>query len=275
MAKKENNFNLLDELIDMFNGTDDFEDDFDDDDLDEEFETFDDEFDNYVYDDKTFLDNRKPLSNDEEDAEEFSFDERKTESADNVNGFIIDSSVANIEMFASNSNEIEVHFYGHAVGDGAINFKVKNIDGFLTISVKTKGTFYESNLQVDIALPHKKYKAISVKTISAKIELQNNILTRLLEAASVSGKIESNVTFKEAYISSTSGRVDLNLNADSDISAGIKTISSKVNIKLNNIGQLNLNSSSVSGYIKNNHTNMGDFSAKINVSTISGKITIE
>ena len=80
--------------------------------------------------------------------------------------------------------------------------------------------------------------------------------------------------FTNAFITTTSGDVELSINATEDIEVEISTVNGDVLTKLNNIGQVNLSTSSVNGDIENRHKKETGYTADVDISTVNGDIKV-
>lgn len=202
------------------------------------------------------------------------FDEIKSEYANNVEKITIDSTFADVNISVSNSSKVEAHFYGQASVEGEINFDVRLVNGELRIILKFVGNCYNNNLKLDITVPDKTFKVISVKNASGDITLSEDVSTEQLKVKTMSGDLETNATFTNASISNMSGDIELSINASKDIVAEISTMSGNVSAEFNNIRQVNLSTSSMSGNVKNRHKGEAGYTANVYISTMSGNIRI-
>lgn len=86
------------------------------------------------------------------------FDEKKSEDAKNVDKIAIDSTFADVNISVSDSSKVEVHFYGQADTDGDVNFDVCMVKNEFRITLKFAENSYNSNLKLDVTVPHKSSK---------------------------------------------------------------------------------------------------------------------
>lgn len=155
------------------------------------------------------------------------FDERKSEDAKGIEKITIDSRMVNdVNISASSSSQIEVHFYGEAIVDRDIDFDVCRINDELRITVKLTGHYcYDNDLKLDITVPQKTFKAIIVESFSADITLEEGVATDYLQMKTQSGDVETNATFTEASISTLSGDVEFYIDAKENISIEVSSMS--------------------------------------------------
>lgn len=109
------------------------------------------------------------------------FDEKKSEDAKNVDKIAIDSTFADVNISVSDSSKVEVHFYGQADTDGDVNFDVCMVKNEFRITLKFAENSYNSNLKLDVTVPHKKFKVISAKSVSANITVGEEVSTKQLK----------------------------------------------------------------------------------------------
>lgn len=157
-----------------------------------------------------------------------------------------------------------------------MDFNVYMIKRELKIELKSEANSYGKNLQLDVIVPHKIFKEISIESItSGDINLSENISTEYLKLKSGSGDLKTSATFDKASINSCHGDVELSIYANKDICMEITTRSGDVSTKLNNIRHVNIATKSVIGEFINHHTEATGYIANVNISTITGDITIE
>lgn len=223
------------------------------------------------------------------------FDERKEEDASKIEKIIIDSTIANINVSVSDSSKVEAHFYGHANVDGDIKFDVSVADDELEIVLNFTGTCYNSNLNLDITVPEKKFKTITARSASADITLSEGLLADSLEVDTQSGNLKNNASFTSGFVttmsgdvklyieaeessslevSTMSGDVELHIEAEGNTSLKVSTMSGNVTTEFENVGYIALSTSSMSGDVRNKHNSQTGYTAKVDISTMSGDITI-
>ena len=142
-----------------------------------------------------------------ENAKPKKFDERKSEDCSNIDKILIDSTVVDVNVSVSNSSKIEAHFYGESEIDGDVNFDIQLINRELRITLQLIGNCYNGNLKLDITVPQKTFKVVSVKSSSANITLNEGISTEWLKVKTKSGDLETNATANNISISTMSGDI--------------------------------------------------------------------
>ena len=202
------------------------------------------------------------------------FNKRKSEDCKNFDKIAIDSTFGSVHIFVSNSSKVEAHLYGEANIDGDINFDAHVINRELRITLKSTGNFFGGNLNLDVSVPKKMFKAISAKSLSASFTLDEGVETNSLKVKTQSGYLESNAIAYNISVSTMSGYVELYINATHDINVDVSTMSGYVSAEFHNIRQLNLSTSSVSGNTRNCYKESSGFIADVDISTISGNIRI-
>lgn len=204
------------------------------------------------------------------------FDEKRIEVADNIEKLEINSAIGDINIFTSNSSNIEIHFHGEVTFNGNWDFDVKVEDNNLKIISKfIKSTYSEGNLKLDIGVPNKVYKLIFIQSFSANITLSEDIVTECLEVKTISGNLKTEANICKTYIDSLSGDIDFCINATKDIKVEISTVTGDVIATFNNIKVINLISRSMTGYARNEHREIAGYSAKVEIVTRSGGIKIK
>lgn len=203
------------------------------------------------------------------------FDELKFEHAIYVDKISIDSSSVDVNIFCSDSSDIEAHFYGKANLDGTIEFDVQLVERELKITLNILGECYNNKLYLDVRVPKKRFKEISVKTESADVQLNQFVLTEHLSLTSKSGDLDTEAIFTSANITTTTGNIDFYIDAENDITANLSTTEGDVTLDLNNLGTVNLSITSEGGDVSNHGTYEEDgYTAQISIFTISGDVDI-
>lgn len=202
------------------------------------------------------------------------FDEKRTENADNIEKISIDSAFAGVKVFASDTTEITAHFYGQAVVDGELNFDFLTVGCELRISIIFEGSYCNGNLNLDIAVPDKIFKAISAKSMSADVVLGENVSSERIDVETQSGNFETRATFVKAFASTMSGNIDLYIKAKTDIKAELSTMSGNVSAELSNLKNINLSTKTMSGNVNNYYKTENGYAADLNISTMSGNIRV-
>ena len=181
------------------------------------------------------------------------FDERKVEDCSNIEKIAINSTFADVNVSVSNSSKVEAHFYGVANLDGDVNFDVRVVNRELRITLEFTGNCFNGNLKLDVTVPQKIFKVVSAKTSSADVTFNEGVSTDYLKVKTQSGDLETNATFNTVSVSTMSG----------DVSA-----------EFNNIGYINLSTTSMSGDVRNRHKGNKGYTADVDISTMSGDIRI-
>lgn len=203
------------------------------------------------------------------------FEEKRVEDANDIEKITINSSIVEVNVSVSNSSKVETHFYGQANIDGDIDFDVYMINRELKIELKFNGTLYNGELKLDVTIPQKTFRAITLNSSSGNISLLDEYLsTEDLRLKTQSGFINTSATFTNASISTMSGNFALCCIAKKDIFINISTMSGDGLLTFNNIKTIKLLKSSMSGHISNHYQGSVGFVANINISTMSGDVKI-
>ncbi len=202
------------------------------------------------------------------------YDERKSHDATNIQRIVVDSSFVDVDVLASETNKIDVHFYGKADVDGELNFEVQVSNDELKVMIKSCGSCYNAELKLDIILPMKMFKNISVHTMSADITLSDKISCDKLRLKSTSGDLETSATFRNANLSTMSGDIEITAHANEDIVIDASAVSGDICLMLGNISNMVISTRSISGNVRNTYKYSNGFFAEIDLSTTSGDIRI-
>lgn len=203
------------------------------------------------------------------------FDEAKWEDAKNIEKIVICSETVDVNVSVSNSSKVESHFYGQANIDGNVKLDVSKVDDELRITLMLTGNCYNGDLKLDVILPRKIFKVISIETSSADTILGEGVSADYIKAKSQSGDFEIYATFNNILTSTMSGDVELCINAKENISAEISTMSGDVSADFNNIGHINLSTHTMSGDVRNRHKGKYGYTANVHISTMSGDINVK
>lgn len=202
------------------------------------------------------------------------FDDRKEENAHNVEKITIDSRMADVDVSVSNSEKVEAHFFGEVSVDGDVKFDVKRILNEIIVTLNFSETSFGGNLKLNVTIPSKEFKQISIKTNSGDVQLRENVATSGLKVKTQSGDIETNSIFRHATLKTMSGDVDIFINAISNVELEVSTMSGDIEAELQNIGHVNLSSSTMSGTTKKRHNSTVGYTADVDLSTMSGDIKV-
>ena len=202
------------------------------------------------------------------------FDERKSEDCSNIDKIKISSVLANVNVSVCNSSAIEAHFYGEAQIDGDIEFNVKVLRQELIIILEIIGTCLTGKLNLDITIPQKVFKAISITSSSGNINLNKGVSAKQINVSSMSGSLNLNADVNDISAHTMSGDIAICIDAHQFVTTTISTMSGDVSATFNNIGHINLHTKTMSGTVKDNHKTDGCYSAYVEISTMSGNIRI-
>lgn len=175
---------------------------------------------------------------------------------------------------SSDSSEAVAHVYGEGSIDGDINFNISANGRELKISLNMDNESFSGNLHFDVTIPKKIFNLISISSLSAKITLDDQVSAKALKINSSTGSVNSKANAQNYNVTTVSGAIELSINAKQDINANISSTTGAVTAELINISHVDLLASSVFGKVKNYHKGTNGYTASINVSTMSGRITI-
>ena len=206
------------------------------------------------------------------------FDEKKSEDAKNIEKIRIDSVFANVSIKPSESSMIEAHLHGCVEDERKVKLEVCKTMSQLKIAVKIAEGSFIGNLKLDVTVPYKTFKEISIKTTSAEVTVNKQVSTESLKVETMSGSVETHATFKKVFIKTMNGDVDIFEDANQDVDVEVSTMSGDVSVEFDNINRISHHVKTMSGRVRdrrNCHTTkeMG-YEAIVNVSTMSGDVTI-
>lgn len=158
------------------------------------------------------------------------------------------------EKISIDSNSGEVLLSGSIYAD---KVKVKSLSGNVSILGKTC------------------IEELNIDSTSGSVKLDEEVLAKMLKVKCLSGSVKSDSTFSTCNISCTNGSIKIYTKAREDIDIKVDTMSGKINLHLDNVGNLEFNSSVLSGSVKNTHKNSGEYSASVKASTLSGSIKVK
>ena len=201
------------------------------------------------------------------------FDERKSADCSKITKITIDATFGSVNVNAVDSSNVEAHLSGEAIIDGELKFDVIVENSELKIELSSTGNFFNGNMNLDITIPKKMFKKITLKSVSASFDIEG-ATTDALNVKTTSGYLNSNVTANKFDINTISGFVKMNIYAKKDIEMKVSTINGFVSVELDNISELDLTTKSISGKIANRYKEDDGYFAKVDISTVSGDIEI-
>lgn len=102
-------------------------------------------------------------------------DEWKSENASKVESITINSTIADIDISVSNSQNVETHLYGQTNVDGDVKFDFRVVSKQLQVTVKATGICYNGNLKLDVTIPKKLFESIVAESASGDITLHEGL----------------------------------------------------------------------------------------------------
>ena len=201
-------------------------------------------------------------------------DEIKYMSAENISVIKVDSNLGDVSITACNRANIETHCYGAICTDGKIKFNITTSGNEIKISAKTSGSIFNGDLKLNVLIPQKVFKLISVKSQTGSVELSSNIETEKLKIHSQNGSIETESSFNNISAKSINGNIDISVHAKNDIGISASSTNGNVNVELENIGSCQISTSSMNGSNKNKYNSTGKYKATGHVSSMNGNVRI-
>jgi len=202
------------------------------------------------------------------------FDERKQKSSRNIQKILVDAEIGNVNFFATDLNDFDIHFHGSAILSHDVIFDVEIIENQMKIIVKFNGCNISGNLILDIALPKKVYKEIFVTTNLGDVVLKNDVVVEKLRVKTMSGSIDSKAIINSISFDTMNGDANVLINARKDICLNMSTMNGTVDVVLNNIGSMDISTSTMNGRISKCTRKEGRHAIEGIISTMNGNINI-
>lgn len=208
-------------------------------------------------------------------AESKKIDERKSIGTDDISKIKVDSDLANVTVSVGSSNTVEAHYHGEVATDGNIEWSVTKSDSEINVVAKMDANIFKGSLKLDVVIPQKRFRLISVKCQNGTALFHKNVETSRLEVNLQNGNIESEVDFEEVTAQTMNGSIDISISAKSDIEIYASSTNGNVNVELNNIDSCNISTSSMNGSARNRHNSTGKYKATGKLSSMNGNIRIQ
>ena len=191
--------------------------------------------------------------------------------ADNI---IINLPNADINVHQEISSKIKINISGAVkLIDDDVRCRAERKNRNVVITLLTKGKIVEASFKVDIYLPIKDFKLLSIIS-SSNICIGEGVYAKTLRVRTTSGMIKSNLTFENAVLESVDGDIDVSFFAESDVKASIFSESGDINLRLANIRKAHIDTHTA-GAVRNYFRESRGYNALIDISSISGDIFIE
>lgn len=208
-----------------------------------------------------------------EEVKKKGFNEQRVYEGGKVDNIVINLPYSKVNVHQSSSSKTKIKLVGGISLSGEINFRIYLKDRTLVVFLHTDGEVVSSNLRLQIFLPIKNYKLLSILGTS-NIFIEDKVFTKMLRVKTEDGKVETNAVFEKATLKSVSGDIDVSTTAESDIEVNASTTSGNIDVKLNNIREANINTHTISGFTKSVLEKSRGYTALIKASSISGNIFV-
>ena len=192
-----------------------------------------------------------------------------------TNNIVINLPNAKINFHKSLSSKVEATLRGtvRVIGEDVkcrVNRKGKNF----VIVLYAQEEIIDASIRLDIYLPIKEYNLISIISTNANICIDEGIYAKKFMIRTTSGMVKSYMTFKNAIFESQGASIDVELFAESDVKASIFTESGDINLKLLYIKKALIDTFTKTGNVSNEHSETRGYTALMDISSISGNISI-
>lgn len=202
-------------------------------------------------------------------------DEARVKNANLIERILINAPTVDVIITRGDSKNIEVHLSGTAVSQSDVELIAKQSDSEYRISVISKKNVSLYDMKLEVKLPKKTFKLISVEGSSGDVHFNSGVHTNIVHANTESGNVVVNAVFSVAHIATESGDITMTIDAKSDISLKINSESGDINVQLMNIAKVLSHFKSESGYVKSTYYGHIGHTATLNISTESGDIRIK
>ena len=207
-----------------------------------------------------------------EEVKKKGFNEQRVYEGGKVDNIVINLPYSKVNVHQSFSSKTKIKLVGGISLSGEINFRIYLKDRTLLVLLHTDGEVVSSNLRLQIFLPIKNYKLLSILGTS-NICIEDKVFTKMLRVKTEDGKVETNAVFEKATLKSVSGDIDVSTTAESDIEVNASTTSGNIS-KLNNVREANINKHTISGFTKSVLRKTRGYTALIEASSTSGNIFV-
>lgn len=209
-----------------------------------------------------------------EEVKKKGFNEQRVYEGGKVDNIVINLPYSKVNVHQSSSSKTKIKLVGGISYSGEIIYRVYLKNRNLIVWLHTDGKVVSSNLSLQIFLPIKNYKLLSILGTS-NICIEDKVFTKTLRVKTEEGKVETNAVFEKAILKSTNGDINVNITAESDIEIDASTTSGNIDIKLNNIKEGNIDTHTILGSPKYTLRKTGGYTALIEASSTSGNIFVD
>lgn len=207
-----------------------------------------------------------------------SFDETRVING-NIKNITLSSRSADVRFFVAKDNNITVHLKGKRSKTSLEpRLVIKENKDEVNISVEFPNKIfnkYIGSMALEVMLPEKEFNDINIITQSSDISFEYMIKCATLKATTISGDINLYAVCDRLDLGTTSGDIDVVLEAKNNTTTNLRSVSGDINLELNNVSSLSLYSNTLSGYIRNRFREKDNgYLVKGNIITTSGDIKI-
>ena len=181
------------------------------------------------------------------------YDETRREDSTNIDRISINTETIDVSLTPSDASEIVARMHGAAEHDGSVNFDFRTVNRELMITLDFSGSFFDGKLNLDISVPRKTFKVISMTTKTGDLTLAEGVSAESLKVKTQTGDVESEASLNDISIDTQTGDVDLCINATTDIHFDVNTQTGDVSTTFKNISLLYITTKSTLGDVKNCH----------------------
>ena len=219
------------------------------------------------------------------------FNEIKRTLSNGICNITIESDV-NVNICASDTNEIVAHLHGSCASDIDINLTMKisfkevkicaqsNSDNNTNMSIisdsciiiNSSTSFCANDLTLDVKLPIKEFEKLFVESKNSNINILSSVKANTIEVNSKNGNIDVSAIFKNLNIDCKNGNIDIDSEAHSDVNLNLSSKNGNINTVIENIGISSISVVSKNGNCKNNPRLKGAYIASGCITSKNGNI---
>lgn len=155
---------------------------------------------------------------------------------DFIEGIFVFSDYTNVNISSSNiAEKIEIKFSGELEVSGHFDLKADVSGKLLRIFLTYTGEYFSGDCELNITVPEKIFKSITVISTSAVICVDENVNAETVKLTTDTGDVFSHCIFKSLFITIDHGSITVDTIARSDIFVSISANTSELNAHFRNI----------------------------------------
>lgn len=202
----------------------------------------------------------------------YRIDEKKAAQFMNINSIRVDSPVANVRIKNYSAPNLICHLHGEANLERPIKLEISVRNHELFVLAKYNGTSVIRQLDLEIFCPDRLLDSIFINTTSGCVDLVKRV--NQISVNTASGNVFINSITNSINVNTMSGIININADSTNMINMNCSSMSGNIDVSTRNVGAIRLNAKTNSGMVRNLHRPSGVKEANMNISSMSGSITI-